>query len=165
MPDLISDTYFKIKSPQHWLDSPSLFGCRVKQLWLTASTLDILTFDLGQAYIECGGVRQVCEGSTWDSCVTAQNNPNFKTQFEMARFIRSEHCTNPTYIKPKDPKYQSNIDIGRCGMSANETTLHPSHQIVNLKVNYYRWKYGLQHKALAYTEQQATFCIKGPTHD
>ena len=41
-------------------------------------------------------------------------------------------------------------------MSANETTLHPN---TNLKkVNHYRSIYGLQHGALAHTEQQA---IKG----
>ena len=42
-------------------------------------------------------------------------------------------------------------------MSANETTLHPSHNV--LKVNNYRSKYGHQHGALAHTEQQA---IKAP---
>ena len=50
------------------------------------------------------------------------------------------------------------IDIGRCCVSANETTLHPNN---NLKknVNHYRSMYYLQHGALAHTEQQA---IKGP---
>ena len=43
-------------------------------------------------------------------------------------------------------------------MSANETTLHPNNQFI--KVNHYRSMYGLQHGALAHTEQQA---IKGPT--
>ena len=42
-------------------------------------------------------------------------------------------------------------------MSANETTLHASHNLK--KVNHYRPKYGRQHEALAHTEQQA---IKGP---
>ena len=49
------------------------------------------------------------------------------------------------------------IDIGRCGVSANETTLHPNNNFK--KVNHYRSMYGLQHGALAHTEQQA---IKGP---
>ena len=49
------------------------------------------------------------------------------------------------------------IDIGRCGVSANETTLHPNNNLK--KVNHYRLMYGLQHGALAHTEQQA---IKGP---
>ena len=39
-------------------------------------------------------------------------------------------------------------------MSAKETTLHPSH-----KVNRYRSKYGLQHRAFTHIEQHA---IKGP---
>ena len=47
------------------------------------------------------------------------------------------------------------IDIGRCGVSANETI--PSKQQFK-KVNHYRSMYGLQHRALAHTEQQA---IKG----
>ena len=50
-----------------------------------------------------------------------------------------------------------NIDIGRCGVSANETTLHPNNNLK--KVNHYRSMYGLQHGALVHTEQQA---IKGP---
>ena len=49
------------------------------------------------------------------------------------------------------------IDIGRCGGSANETTLHPNNNLK--KVNHYRSMYGHQHGALAHTEQQA---IKGP---
>ena len=44
------------------------------------------------------------------------------------------------------------IDIGRCGMSANETTLHQSHNL-KIKVNRYRSKYGLQHGTLAHTKQ------------
>ena len=43
------------------------------------------------------------------------------------------------------------IDIGRCGMSANETTLNPNNNLK--KVNHYRLMYGLQHGALAHTEQ------------
>ena len=46
----------------------------------------------------------------------------------------------------------------RCGVSANETTLHPNNNLK--KVNHYRSVYGLQHAALAYTEQLP---IKGPT--
>ena len=42
-------------------------------------------------------------------------------------------------------------------MSANETTLHPNNTLK--KVNHYRSMYGLQHGALAHTEQQA---IKDP---
>ena len=49
------------------------------------------------------------------------------------------------------------IDKGRCGVSANEKTLHPNNNLK--KVNHYRSMYGLQHGALAHTEQQA---IKGP---
>ena len=49
------------------------------------------------------------------------------------------------------------IDIGRSGVSANETTLHPNNNLK--KVNHYRSMYGLQHQALAHTEQQA---IEGP---
>ena len=49
------------------------------------------------------------------------------------------------------------IDIGRCGVSANETTLHPNNNLK--KLNHYRSMYGLQHGALAHTKQQA---IKGP---
>ena len=49
------------------------------------------------------------------------------------------------------------IDIGRCGVSANETTLHLNNNLK--KVNHYRSIYGLQHRALAHTEQQAK---KGP---
>ena len=49
------------------------------------------------------------------------------------------------------------IDIGRCGVSANKTTLHPNNNL--RKVNHYRSMYGLQHGTLAQTEQQA---IKGP---
>ena len=47
----------------------------------------------------------------------------------------------------------------RCGMSANETTLHPSR---NLKVNHYRSKCSLQLRALAQPEQQAR---NGPKYD
>ena len=49
------------------------------------------------------------------------------------------------------------IDIGRCGVSANETTLHPNKFFK--KVNHYRSMYCLQNGAFAHTEQQA---IKGP---
>ena len=49
------------------------------------------------------------------------------------------------------------IDIGRCGVSANETTLHPNNNFK--KVNHYRSMYGFQHGVFAHTEQQA---IKGP---
>ena len=42
-------------------------------------------------------------------------------------------------------------------MGANETTLHPNNNLK--KVNHDRSMYGLQHEALAHTEQQA---IKGP---
>ena len=45
------------------------------------------------------------------------------------------------------------IDIGRCGVSANETTLHPNNNL--RKVNHYRSMYGLQHRALAHIEKQA----------
>ena len=44
-----------------------------------------------------------------------------------------------------------NIKIRRCGMSANETTLHPSHNVV--KVSNYRLQYDLQCRALAHTKQ------------
>ena len=50
-------------------------------------------------------------------------------------------------------------DIIRCGMSANEITLTFKSQIV--KVNHYRSNDGLQHWALAHTEQQDIKC-KGP---
>ena len=43
-------------------------------------------------------------------------------------------------------------------MSANETTLHPDNNF--LKVKHYRSRYGLQHGALAHTEQQAIKCSK-----
>ena len=49
------------------------------------------------------------------------------------------------------------IDIGRCGVSANETTLHPNNKFI--KVNHYRSMYGFQHRALTHIEQKA---IKGP---
>ena len=49
------------------------------------------------------------------------------------------------------------IDIVRCGVSANEATLHPNNNFK--KVNHYRSMYALQHGALAHTQQQA---IKGP---
>ena len=52
---------------------------------------------------------------------------------------------------------KSILDIGRCGVSANETTLHPNNNFK--KVNHNRSMYGLQHGALAHTEQQS---IKGP---
>ena len=42
-------------------------------------------------------------------------------------------------------------------MSANQTTLHPNNNVI--KVKQYRSMYGLQHGALAHTEQQS---IKGP---
>ena len=48
------------------------------------------------------------------------------------------------------------LDIGRCGVSANETTLDPNNNFK--KVKHYRSMYGLQHGALAHTEQHA---IKG----
>ena len=54
-------------------------------------------------------------------------------------------------------KLNNTIYIGRRGVSANETTLHPNNNFK--KVNHYRSMYGLQHGALAHTEQQA---IKGP---
>ena len=54
-------------------------------------------------------------------------------------------------------QHLTDIDIGRCGVSANETTLHPNNNFK--KVNHYRSMYGLQHGALVHTEQQA---IKGP---
>ena len=49
------------------------------------------------------------------------------------------------------------IYIRKCGMSAGDTTLHPSHNV--WKVNYYMSKYTLQQGSLAHTEQQA---IKDP---
>ena len=45
------------------------------------------------------------------------------------------------------------VDIRRCGMNVNETTLSSKSQFVKLK--HYRSKYGFQHGALAHTEQQA----------
>ena len=46
-------------------------------------------------------------------------------------------------------------------MSANETTFHPSqfYKFYNIKGKHYRSRNGLQHGALAHTEQQA---MKGP---
>ena len=45
------------------------------------------------------------------------------------------------------------INIGRCGVNANETNLHLNN---NFKlVNPYRSRYGLQHGVLVHTEQQA----------
>ena len=52
------------------------------------------------------------------------------------------------------------IDIRRCGMSANETTLSSKSQFV--KVNHYKSKSGLQQGSLAHTKQQA---IKGAKND
>ena len=39
----------------------------------------------------------------------------------------------------------SQIDIGRCGVSANETNIHPNNNLKKRKkkVNYYRSMYGL----------------------
>ena len=38
------------------------------------------------------------------------------------------------YIKDKMKNDKDLLDIGRCGMSANETTLHPSHNFKKLTI-------------------------------
>ena len=52
------------------------------------------------------------------------------------------------------------IEIRRCGMSANETTLHPSHNALEVNINHTSSKYGTQPGVLAHIEHQA---IKGHT--
>ena len=54
----------------------------------------------------------------------------------MVHILRSE--------RPRQHIFYS-LKIRRCGMSSNETTVHPSHNV--LRVNHYRSKYDLQHGA------------------
>ena len=56
------------------------------------------------------------------------------------------------------------LDIGRCGVSANETILHPNNNLK--KVNHYMSMYDLQHGALAHTKimYESKNCIDQYAH-